>query len=105
MKTTIISLSALSIILTAFMPHTILEKKKSIGTSGQMAEHVITAFKKSSSDQYVSLFPSLTDFQGMMKQSSGIYGSYLPEAQREFASRYEDKLIPAVKESFERLIR
>lgn len=103
---TIISLSALTLILTAFMPNTtILEKKKTIGTSVQMAEHVMTALKKSSSAEYVSLFPSLADFQDMMKQSSEIYGSYLPEAQREFATRYEDKLVPAVKESFEGLIR
>lgn len=50
------------------------------------------------------MFPSLEDFNDMMKESSEIYGSYLPDAQREFAINYEHKLVPTVEHAFDVLI-
>ncbi|MBA4055499.1 MAG: hypothetical protein C0490_12360 [Marivirga sp.] len=105
MKKTIIAIAALSLILTAFKTNTMeLEKKKRISSSEQMAERVVAALKESSADEYAELFPSLSEFKDMMKESSGIYGSHLNEAQLEFASNYENKLIPPVKRSFDELI-
>jgi hypothetical protein len=50
------------------------------------------------------MFPSIEDFKEMMKESSEIYGSYLADAQREFAINYEYKLLPTVEHAFETLI-
>ena len=100
-----IAIAALSLILTAFKTNTmVLEKKKRITSSAQMAERVVAALKESSANEYVELFPSLSEFTDMMKERSEIYGSYLNEAQHEFAGNYENKLIPSVKRSFDELI-
>jgi hypothetical protein len=50
------------------------------------------------------MFPSIEDFNDMMKESSEIYGTYLADAQREFAVNYEHKLIPTVEHAFDLLI-
>ena len=83
----------------------VTEKKRRTSSSEQMAERVVTALQQSSSKEYAALFPSLSDFKEIMKESSEIYGSNLNEAQREFSNNYESKLIPAVKNSFEELIK
>lgn len=105
MKKTIIALAALSLILTAFMTNTMVtEKKERISSSEQMAERVVASLQQSSAKEYAALFPSLSEFKEVMEESSEIYGTYLNEAQREFASRYENKLLPAVKHSFDALV-
>lgn len=104
MKKTIIAIAALSLVLTAFKTNTMVIEKKKISSSDQLAEHVVAALKESSANEYVELFPSLSEFNDMMKESSEVYGSYLNEAQLEFAASYESKLIPAVKRSFDELI-
>lgn len=106
MKTTVIAFASITLILTAFKTNTMVtEKKKGISTSEQMAERVVSALRQSSAKEFVTLFPSLSDFTEIMKESSGVYGSYLEEAQREFSGNYERNLIPAVKHSFETLIK
>jgi len=69
-----------------------------------MAERIVSALQHSSAREYASMFPSLEDFKNMMKESSEIYGTYLADAQREFAINYESKLIPTVEHAFEVLI-
>ena len=106
MKTTIISLTVLSLTLSAFMTNTtLLEKRKAILSSDQMGERVVAAFKKSSSAEYAALFPSSSDFTGMMKESSEIYGTYISAAQHEFVQNYKTKLVPAVRKAFEAAIK
>lgn len=105
MKMVIIALASITLILTAFKTNTMVtEKKKIAGSSEQMAERVVAALRQSSSKEYASLFPSLSDFKEIMKKSAAIYGSNLAEAQREFSNNYESKLIPAVKHSFEAIV-
>lgn len=105
MKKTILAVTALSLILTAFKTNTMeTETKKRINTSEQLAERVVTALQQSSAIEYASMFPTLSDFKEMMKESSEIYGTYLHEAQREFADNYERNLLPSVKHSFEALM-
>ena len=105
MKKSIVTLATLSLFLTAFTPNTMVtEKKKKITTSEQMAEHIVSALQHSSAKEYSTMFPSLEDFNDMMKESSEIYGTYLADAQREFANNYEHKLIPTVEHAFELLI-
>ena len=105
MKKSIVTLATLSLFLTAFTPNTMVtEKKKKITTSEQMAEHIVSALQHSSAKEYSTMFPSLEDFNDMMKESSEIYGTYLVDAQREFANNYEHKLIPTVEHAFELLI-
>ena len=106
MKKTIIALASLTIILTAFKTNTMItEKIKSTTSSEQMAERVVSALQQSSPEAYAALFPSLSDFKEIMKESAGIYGANLTEAQREFSNNYESNLIPAVKHSFEVLVQ
>ena len=105
MKKSIVTLATLSLFLTAFTPNTMVtEKKKKITTSEQMAEHIVSALQHSSAKEYSTMFPTLEDFNDMMKESSEIYGTYLADAQREFANNYEHKLIPTVEHAFELLI-
>ena len=101
----ILILTALTLFLTAFTTNTMVtEKKKKITTSEQMAERIVSALQHSSSKEYASMFPSIEDFNDMMKESSEIYGTYLADAQREFAINYEHKLIPTVEHAFDLVI-
>ena len=105
MKKSIVTLATLSLFLTAFTTDTMVtEKKKKITTSEQMAERIVSALQHSSAKEYSAMFPSLEDFNDMMRESSEIYGTYLADAQREFALNYEHKLIPTVEHAFEVLI-
>jgi hypothetical protein len=82
----------------------VTEKKKRITTSEQMAERIVSALQHTSAKEYTAMFPSLEDFNDMMKESSDIYGTYLADAQREFSINYEQKLIPTVEHAFDLLI-
>ena len=106
MKKAIFTLTALTFFLSAFTTNNsmVTEKKKRVMTSEQMAERIVSALQHASSKEYASMFPSLEDFNDMMKESSEIYGTYLPDAQREFAINYEHKLIPTVEHAFDVLI-
>lgn len=106
MKKTIFTLTALTFFLSAFTTNNtmVTEKKKKITTSEQMAERIVSALQHSSAKEYASMFPSLEDFNDMMKESSEIYGTYLADAQREFAINYEQKLVPTVEHAFDVLI-
>src|SRR5687768_11574406 len=106
MKNSILALIALTLTLSAFTPKgMITENKKKITTSDQMAEYIVAALQNSSSEDYVKLFPSLIEFQDVMKANSELYGKYLSDAQGEFAANYRANLLPAVKRSFDGLIK
>jgi hypothetical protein len=77
----------------------------SASSSKEMAEQVITALQHMSSQEYIALFPTLQEFHQMMEKNSPFYGESLSAAKQEFATTYESHLIPAVKESFDRIVR
>jgi hypothetical protein len=106
MKKVTFTLTALTLFLSAFTTNNsmVTEKKKRVTTSEQMAERIVSALQHSSAKEYASMFPSLEDFNDMMKESSEIYGTYLADAQRDFAINYEHKLIPTVEHAFDMLI-
>jgi hypothetical protein len=74
-------------------------------SSKEMAKQVITALQHISCQEYVALFPMLQEFHQMMEKNSVFYGESLSAAKQEFANTYQSHLIPAVKESFDRIIR
>jgi hypothetical protein len=74
-------------------------------SSEEMAKQIITALQHVSSQEYVALFPTLQEFHQMMEMNSVFYGESLSAAKQEFANTYQNHLIPAVKESFDRIIR
>jgi hypothetical protein len=105
MKKTILALTALSLTFSSFTSkNMVADRKRKITSSEQMAQLVLTALQKSSVTEYVMLFPSLGEFQDVMKANSELYGTYLNDAQREFATNYDAHLLPAVKESFDILV-
>lgn len=99
-------MTALSLTLSAFMTNTtLIEERKAATSSDQLGERVVQAFRKSSSSEYASMFPSSSEFTGMMKASSEIYGTHLADAQSEFTQNYKEKLVPAVKEAFDQIVK
>ncbi len=105
MKTTILSVAAVIVTLATFLAAGTLVsvKEKGINSSQLLGEKVITSLQQSSFDQYELLFPSLLEFQQVMNGNSKFYGSYLSDAQKDFSIRYENELIPALKESYAKL--
>lgn len=71
----------------------------------QMARKVVTALKKSSPEAYAALFPTLEEFHQVMDENALVYGETLQAAKEEFTASYENKIIPALKESFAQIIR
>jgi len=74
-------------------------RESSVGME-ETAKQVTDAFRTGSARDYLTLYPSLSDFYKLM-ESSGAYGDFLEEAKQEFADTYAHKLLPAVRESFE----
>src|SRR5690349_20592322 len=99
MKKVIFTLTALTLILSAFTTNNtmVTEKKKRVSTSEQMAERIVSALQHASAKEYASMFPTLEDFNDMMNESSEIYGTYLADAKRDFSINYEHKLVPTVE--------
>ena len=48
----------------------VIEKKKRTSSSEQMAERVVAALRQSSANEYAELFPSLSEFKEIMKESA-----------------------------------
>ncbi len=106
MKKTIITIAALSLMLTAFRTNTEETKSKQRIASGeQMAQRITMALNDSSVEAFAGLFPTLPEFKDVMAKNSSIYGVHLTEAQRDFAKHYENELLPALKNSFGDLLR
>lgn len=99
MKTTII-LFAIALVATAASPDYNVSKS----SSERVGKQVVTAFKNASQDAYLNLFPTLSEFHQIMDENATIYGNTLSEAKKEFAAQYESEILPAVKESFAKII-
>ena len=74
-------------------------------SSTEMGKQVITSLQHMSRQEYVALFPMLQQFHQMMEMNSVFYGESLSAAKQDFANTYQSHLVPAVKESFDRIIR
>ncbi|HEY3404846.1 MAG TPA: hypothetical protein VGK59_15760 [Ohtaekwangia sp.] len=73
-------------------------------TSEKMAQDVVSAFQHNSPQEFVTLFPTLQEFHQLMDETSALYGDFLPEAKKEFASEYENELLPEVREAFQHIL-
>jgi hypothetical protein len=71
----------------------------------KIGRKTLTALKHASHAEFVMLYPSLTDFYKMMDAEADVYGNTLDDAKNEFALTYARKIIPAMHESFDRIIR
>jgi hypothetical protein len=95
MKTTIF-LITVALITTAASPVSTVPQN----ASQHLAEQIIDALRNSSPDDYAALFPTIAEFHAIMDKNSSVYGEYLTAAKEEFALRYENELLPKLKNSF-----
>ena len=95
MKTTII-LITVALLTTAASPISTRPQN----ASQYLAEQIIDALRNSSPEDYAALFPTIAEFHAIMDKNSSLYGEYLTAAKDEFALRYENELLPKVKNSF-----
>jgi len=95
MKTTIF-LIAVALLTTAASPVSTVPQN----ASQYLAEQIIEALRNSSPDDYAALFPTIAEFHAIMDKNSSVYGEYLTAAKEEFAARYENELLPRLKNSF-----
>ena len=70
----------------------------------QIATNVVHALRTRSIEEYRAMLPTLSEFHQIMDANDKLYGGFLTEAKREFATRYELELIPSVKEAFTAVI-
>jgi hypothetical protein len=71
----------------------------------KIGRKTLTALKHASHAEFVMLYPSLTDFYKMMDAEADVYGNTLDDAKNEFALTYARKIIPAMHESFDRILQ
>ena len=95
MKTTIF-LITVALLTTAASPVSTVPQN----ASQHLAEQIIEALQNSSPDDYAALFPTIAEFHAIMDKNSSVYGEYLTAAKEEFAVRYENEILPKVKDSF-----
>ena len=70
-----------------------------------VARQLVTALNQSSSDAYLSLYPSVEEFRMLMNENASIYGAGLAEAQDDFEFQLRSKVMPGTVESFNRLLK
>jgi hypothetical protein len=70
----------------------------------EIASNVIHALRTRSIKEYTAMLPTLSEFHQIMDANDKLYGGFLTEAKRDFAARYEQELIPSVKEAFTSVI-
>ncbi len=70
-----------------------------------VAKQVITALRTRSTEAYIALFPSLTEFHALMDENALVYGENLGKAKEEFADQYNSKSIPSLQKSFASIIQ
>lgn len=104
MKSLLTALTAFSITLQSYALDSMSEKENSLAYH-QLAIAIADALRRESAEQYTALFPSVGEFQSIMRVHTKEYGPYLKDAQDEFAIEYTQSLLPAVKESFEMLMK
>ena len=86
-------------------PNSVYQPAATANSPEQMAKKVVAALQHMSPQEYIALFPRLEEFHHMMDKNFHFYGESLSAAKEEFAFTYRNDLIPAVKESFNRIIR
>ena len=93
-------------ILTLFsMLSTGVQSNPSLTNSPEkIASNVIHALRTRSFEEYRALLPTLSEFHQIMDANDKLYGGFLTEAKREFATRYEQELIPSVRQAFTSVI-
>jgi hypothetical protein len=106
MKTSILALIITTMTLASFSTRKVeTVEARSASAEEQFALRVITSFQLSSSAEYAALFPSLETFQRLMQENTAWYGRNIAAAQEDFAKQYRLRILPAVHESFEEVIR
>lgn len=68
------------------------------------ARALVTALRSSSEAKFVALFPTLSEFHRQMDRNVWFYGSNLEAAKEDFAKRYNEELLPAVRRAYAALI-
>ena len=99
MKKVILVTSVIMIGIVSFALHT-----PEIESREKMGLQLLAALQKGSSHEFSALFPTLSDFHGLMLRNSELYGKNLEEASKEFQKEFEEVLSPSFQTSFQ-LIR
>ncbi|HEY0651530.1 MAG TPA: hypothetical protein VGD65_00330 [Chryseosolibacter sp.] len=99
MKTTLVTLTGLLMVMTSFDT-----QHDADVAANRMALQVISALHKSSTFHYSALYPPVEAFYQLMDENTALYGSNFEEAKAVFTSEYQNKVIPAMNNSFESLI-
>ena len=80
MKTTGLFTIIMLLTMTSFT-----QESATLVSSHEVAARVVEALRKSSADQYMTLIPTLSDFDRIMQENGTLYGNYLEYARVEFA--------------------
>ncbi len=99
MKTTGLFTIIILLTMTSFT-----QESATLVSSHEVAARVVEALRKSSADQYMTLIPTLSDFDRIMEENGTFYGNYLEDARAEFAGFYVSELLPSARESFESIL-
>jgi len=91
-------LTVLSMLSTSFQHNVPLNSLEETGS------HVISALRQASIEEYRSMLPTLAEFHQIMDSNSGLYGVHLTEAKKEFATRYQNEIVPSVNAAFKAVI-
>jgi hypothetical protein len=102
MKTSIL-ITFITMTFFSFIPST-PDHRINHKASQDLAAQVVNALQQSSSSAYADLAPSVEDFKMIMADNAELYGGHLAEAQEVFVADYLMKTMPAVKESFEKIL-
>ena len=97
--TTLLTLIAVFMTMTSFKSEKVL-----VPATIRTAQKIVTALQQSSVEEYQKLTPSIDELFAVMNKNAALYGANLNEAKDELTSSYNTQVIPAIRESFNRIL-
>jgi len=101
MKNTVPLVLAATLTLSSFSADRLNENLRPAEVT---ARGIIHALRQSSEEQFVAMFPKLAEFHEMMDSNEAFYGLNLEVAKTDFATTYNEELMPAVRRAYRNLV-
>lgn len=106
MKSIISQLLIVTMTASSLIINQATAKKLLINPSSEhTAQEILAALQANSSEEFLTIYPTLEEFHQLMTDNAHVYCEYLNDAKRDFADNYVADQLPELRESFDKIIK
>ncbi len=74
-------------------------------TTSELADNLLVALQHESTNEFLNLFPSLSEFVHLFDLHAELYGPFLEDAKNDFRNQYNSKIVHQVKRNFDTVLQ